>query len=349
MIAWRGFIAPTIANKPLDPTLMFKALFIGYLFGVRSERQLVREIEVNVAYRWFLRLGLTDAVFDASTLSQNRRRKFNDTSVAQDIFDAIVQQALHRGFVEGRVLYTNSTHLKANANKNKYDLEVVAKSRADYWSALDAAIDANHAAHGKPPRVSCQCLLAAAAQNIQENALILADKGRSSQQPDVPARDQTSKTKHRSPSKQNPAKILTGFVSGLSRAPGPGFSLRDPAQAQSLPSLSSFARARSSGLMATRNSTSASNVRYQGSANDGTSEASFKSTTSTPPRWPLISVKYATSGLIFSRIFWIFFPAVPSRKKVLKGSGGKVTFMSMRMGETFLVDAAGWSQRPSRH
>jgi transposase len=147
-----GLYCPDNGRPPLDPTLMFKALFIGYLFGVRSERQLVREIEVNVAYRWFLRLGLTDAVFDASTLSQNRRRRFNDTSVAQDIFDAIVQQALDRGFVEGRVLYTDSTHLKANANKNKYDLEVVAKSRSDYWSALDAAIDADRASHGKPPQ-----------------------------------------------------------------------------------------------------------------------------------------------------------------------------------------------------
>ncbi len=119
---------------------------------MRSERQLVREIEVNVAYRWFLRLGLRDAVFDASTLSQNSRRRFNDTSVAQGIFDAIVQQALDRGFIGGRVLYTDSTHLKANANKNKYDLEVVAKLRADYWNALDAAIDAARAAHGKPPQ-----------------------------------------------------------------------------------------------------------------------------------------------------------------------------------------------------
>ena len=79
---------------------MFKALFLGYLFGVRSERQLVREIEVNVAYRWFLRLRLTDGVFDASTLSQNRRRRFNDTSVAQDIFDAIVEQAIQHGLVD---------------------------------------------------------------------------------------------------------------------------------------------------------------------------------------------------------------------------------------------------------
>jgi len=80
-----GLYCADNGRPPLDPTLMFKALFIGYLFGVRSERQLVREIEVNVAYRWFLALKLTDPVFDASTLSQNRRRRFNGTSVAQDI------------------------------------------------------------------------------------------------------------------------------------------------------------------------------------------------------------------------------------------------------------------------
>jgi len=71
-------------------------------------------------------------VFDASTLSQIRRRRYTDTSVAQDIFDAIVEQAIVKGLVDGTVLYTDSTHLKANANKNRYDTAVVAKSR-DYW------------------------------------------------------------------------------------------------------------------------------------------------------------------------------------------------------------------------
>ena len=138
-------------RPPLDPTLMFKALFIGYLFGIRSERQLVREIEVNVAYRWFLRLKLTDKVFDASTLSQNRRRRYQDETVAQAIFDRIVEQAMGHGLVDGRTLYTDSTHLKASANKAKYDLAMVAKSRADYWEALDAAVDEDRAAHGKKP------------------------------------------------------------------------------------------------------------------------------------------------------------------------------------------------------
>ncbi|WP_259780683.1 IS1182 family transposase [Aestuariispira ectoiniformans] len=146
-----GLYCADNGRPALDPVMLFKALFIGYLFGIRSERQLVREIEVNVAYRWFLRLGLTDKVFDASTLSQNRRRRYQDVSVAQDIFDHIVEQAIAKGLVDGTVLYTDSTHLKANANKNKWDSQVVAKSRADYWDALDLAVEEDRAAHAKKP------------------------------------------------------------------------------------------------------------------------------------------------------------------------------------------------------
>jgi transposase len=146
-----GLYCADNGRPPLDPTLMFKALFIGYLFGIRSERQLVREIEVNVAYRWFLAMKLTDGVFDASTLSQNRRRRFNDTSVAQDIFDHIVEQAIGHGLVDGTVLYTDSTHLKANANKGKYDLEMIEKSRSDYWADLDRAVEAERVLHGQKP------------------------------------------------------------------------------------------------------------------------------------------------------------------------------------------------------
>jgi len=142
---------PDNGRPALDPVVMFKSLFIGYLFGIRSERQLVREIEVNVAYRWYLGLKLTDKVFDASTLSQNRRRRYRDTTVAQAIFDRIVEQAIAHGLVDGTVLYTDSTHLKANANKNRYDKQVIAKSRSDYWDDLDAAIDEDRVAHGKKP------------------------------------------------------------------------------------------------------------------------------------------------------------------------------------------------------
>ena len=142
---------PDNGRPALDPTCMFKALFIGYLFGIRSERQLVREIEVNVAYRWFLHLKLTEPVFDASTLSQNRRRRYRDSQVAQAIFDRIVEQAIDHGLVDGTVLYTDSTHLKANANKGKYDLAMIAKSRSDYWNDLDAAVEADRRARGHKP------------------------------------------------------------------------------------------------------------------------------------------------------------------------------------------------------
>ena len=135
----------------LDPVVLFKLLLLGYLYGVRSERQLMREVEVNVAYRWFLGLKLRDKVPDASTLSQNRRRRFAESTIYQEIFDEIVLLAVNRGLASGAVLYTDSTHLKANANKNKFDLEQVPVKPQQYLAALEAAITEDRAAHGKRP------------------------------------------------------------------------------------------------------------------------------------------------------------------------------------------------------
>lgn len=142
---------PDNGRPALDPVLLFKLLLLGYLFGIRSERQLIREVQVNVAYRWFLGLRLTDKVPDASTLSQNRRRRFADSGIYQEIFDEIVMQAMGRGMVEGRVLYTDSTHLKANANKNKHDVVRVTQAPVAYLAELEAAIDADRQASGKKP------------------------------------------------------------------------------------------------------------------------------------------------------------------------------------------------------
>jgi len=135
----------------LDPVVLFKMLLLGYLFGIRSERQLMREIEVNVAYRWFLGLTLTEKVPDASTLSQNRRRRFRESDIYQEIFDEIVLQAIKRRLVDGKTLYTDSTHLKANANKHKFRKEVVEKSTRDYLDKLEQAIDEDRLEHGKSP------------------------------------------------------------------------------------------------------------------------------------------------------------------------------------------------------
>jgi transposase len=135
----------------IDPVLLFKMLFIGYLFGVRSERQLVKEVQVNVAYRWFLGMSLTDKVPDASTFSQNRRRRFEGTDIEQLIFDEIVEQAMQHGLIGGHALYTDSTHLKANANKNRHTTHEVEITPMAYLEELNEAIEDDRQAQGKKP------------------------------------------------------------------------------------------------------------------------------------------------------------------------------------------------------
>ena len=142
---------PNNGRPALDPVMLFKMLFVGYLFGVRSERRLIKDIEVNVAYRWFVCLRLTDPVPDASTFSQNRRRRFAGTDIEQRIFDGIVEQAIKHKLISGRVLYTDSTHLKASANKRHFELVQIEQTPAAYLAELDAAVDKERAETGQKP------------------------------------------------------------------------------------------------------------------------------------------------------------------------------------------------------
>ncbi|WP_341280273.1 IS1182 family transposase [Paenibacillus sp. FSL H8-0537] len=135
----------------IDPLVLFKMIFLGYFYGIRSERQLEREVQTNLAYRWFLGLGLTDRVPDHTTISWNRRTRFKDTSVFQDIFDEIVLQAVSHRMVGGRVLVSDSTHVKANANKNKYTKEQVKQNTRDYLDELNAAVETDRQTQGKKP------------------------------------------------------------------------------------------------------------------------------------------------------------------------------------------------------
>ena len=135
----------------IEPEVLFRMLFIGYLYGIRSEIRLLKEIEVNVAYRWFIGYDLTEKLPDVSVIWQNRLRRYNGTDVPQQIFDEIVRQAMSKGLVGGKILYSDSTHLKANANKNKY-VEKQSKVEAkDYIDDLNKAINEDRAAHGKKP------------------------------------------------------------------------------------------------------------------------------------------------------------------------------------------------------
>lgn len=136
-------------GRPSDPIKLFKMMFIGYFYGIRSERQLEREVQMNVAYRWFLGLKLNDQVPDHSTISWNRRTRFKDTNIFQEIFDEIVLQAINHKMVGGRVLFTDSTHLKANANKHKFTREEVEVETREYIEELNRAIDEDRLKHGK--------------------------------------------------------------------------------------------------------------------------------------------------------------------------------------------------------
>ena len=109
----KDFYCPNNGRPSIDPLVLFKMVFIGYIFGIKSERQLEMEIKTNMAYRWFLGLNLTDPVPDHSTISFNRHKRFKDTDIFQKIFDEIVHMAITHKMVGGRVLFTDSTHIKA--------------------------------------------------------------------------------------------------------------------------------------------------------------------------------------------------------------------------------------------
>lgn len=138
-------------RPPVDPVRLFKILLLGYIFGVPSERKLIKEIEVNVAYRWFLRMGLTEKVIDASTLSQNRIRRFNGTDIFERIFNNIVEQAIAKDLINGYALYTDSTHLKANANKRKGKNVLKPIKPSAYIDKVNQAVEKDRVSHGKKP------------------------------------------------------------------------------------------------------------------------------------------------------------------------------------------------------
>jgi transposase len=147
----RPYYSSDNGRPAIEPKVLFKMLLIGYLYGIRSERRLVEEIKVNCAYRWFLGYGLSDKIPDVSVIWQNRVRRFNGTDVVQKIFDRIVEEAYDLGFISGKVLYTDSTHLKANASKTRFVNREVEASVSKYLDDLDAEVNSDRTSHGKAP------------------------------------------------------------------------------------------------------------------------------------------------------------------------------------------------------
>lgn len=136
----------------IDPVVLFKMLFVGYIYGIRSERRLVEEFQVNLAYRWFIGYDLDDPIPNHSTFSQNRRRRFSkNAELEQEIFDQIVEQAVEHGLIDGHFLYTDSTHIKANANKRKFQPVQVKDKLMEYLKELQQDIDQQRQEIGKEP------------------------------------------------------------------------------------------------------------------------------------------------------------------------------------------------------
>jgi transposase len=146
----RPYYSADQGRPSLDPIVLFKMMLIGYLYGIRSERRLEQDIIPHAAYRMFLGFGLTDPIPDHSTISWNRKR-FAGTTVFRDIFEEVVRLALGHHMVAGRVLITDSTHIQANANKNRYTMQVVEATPQKYLSELEKAVNEDREAHGKKP------------------------------------------------------------------------------------------------------------------------------------------------------------------------------------------------------
>ena len=143
----------------VDPALLIRMLIVGYCFGIRSERRLCEEVHLNLAYRWFCRLGLEDAVPDHSTFSKNRHGRFRDNDTLRFVFGKVLDRCLAEGLVGGEGFAIDASVIKADANRQKgvpgieatWDRESpLARPVREYLEALDDA----ETPHRTPKNVS---------------------------------------------------------------------------------------------------------------------------------------------------------------------------------------------------
>jgi transposase len=106
-----------IGRPSVDPELMIRMLLVGYCYGIRSERRLCQEIELHLAYRWFCKLDLDDAIPHHSTFSANRLGRFCDSDVLRHIFERVVWSAMAMGLVKGEGFAVDASVLEANASR----------------------------------------------------------------------------------------------------------------------------------------------------------------------------------------------------------------------------------------
>src|SRR5258706_865283 len=103
----------------IDPELMVRMLIVGYSFGIRSERRLCEAVHLNLAYGWFCRLGLEDAVPNHSTFSKNRHGRFRESDAFRQVFESVVERCMKEGLVGGEGFAVDASVIKANANRSR--------------------------------------------------------------------------------------------------------------------------------------------------------------------------------------------------------------------------------------
>ena len=138
-----------IGRPSIDPELMIRMLVVGYCFGIRSERRLCEEVDLNLAYRWFCRLELESRVPDHSTFSKTRHGRFRDSNAFRHLFELVVQRAMAEGLVGGEGFAVDASLIAADANKQRslastdevdwQELAATRRSVREYLATLDEA------------------------------------------------------------------------------------------------------------------------------------------------------------------------------------------------------------------
>jgi transposase len=141
----RPFYSET-GRPSIDPELMIRMLIVGYCVGIRSERRLCEEVHLNLAYRWFCRLGLDGEVPDHSTFSKNRHGRFRDSNLLRELFKATVARCMAEGMVGGEGFAVDASLIKADANRQRsvpgsdgLPAEAASHAVREYLAVLDDA------------------------------------------------------------------------------------------------------------------------------------------------------------------------------------------------------------------
>ena len=142
---------PDNGRPSIDPVVLIKIPLIQYLYGIKSMRQTIKEIEVNVAYRWFLGLEMYDAVPHFSTFGKNYTRRFKETDLFEQIFAKILEDCYKWDFVDPSEVFVDATHIKARANSSKMRKRIAKQEALFYEDMLKNEINRDRVEHSKKP------------------------------------------------------------------------------------------------------------------------------------------------------------------------------------------------------